>query len=112
VAQAREFNAKIELGGSVAIFRLDFFIGSSEGKPYFGEEYTPPGHITDELGELPASETLFMRVTGTAGIFPFGRGYEVRLDGQPVPIPPAILLFISALAGFGVIGRNGVRSTS
>ncbi len=32
--------------------------------------------------------------------------YTVRLTTQPVPLPPAILLFISALAGFGVMGRK------
>ncbi len=32
--------------------------------------------------------------------------YTVRLSTQPVPLPPAILLFVSALAGFGVMGRK------
>lgn len=35
--------------------------------------------------------------------------YSVYLGATPVPLPPAVLLFISALAGFGVIGRRKTR---
>ncbi len=36
--------------------------------------------------------------------------YKVQLYATAVPLPPAVLLFASALAGFGVIGRKKVRS--
>lgn len=37
--------------------------------------------------------------------------YKVKLYGTAVPIPSAALLFISALAGFGVVGRGKTRKT-
>ncbi len=45
----------------------------------------------------------WMRLTGTA-LNGIRTSYTVRLS--QVPLPPAILLFVSALAGFGVMGRK------
>ncbi len=47
----------------------------------------------------------WMRIVGTAA-FGTDTSYTVRLSKVPVPLPPAILLFGSAIAGFGVMGRK------
>jgi hypothetical protein len=50
------------------------------------------------------SGTWWMQIEGKATSFA-SIDYKVRLV-QAVPLPPAILLFGSALAGFGVLGRK------
>ncbi len=52
--------------------------------------------------------TWWMQLAGTAHSFQ-GINYTVRLS--QVPLPPAILLFGSALAGFGVMGRKRKQRT-
>jgi hypothetical protein len=62
------------------------------------------GHY-DDLGftNIAAGDYL-VRITGSANSSL--DGYSVYFDTTAVPLPPAALLFISALAGFGVIGRR------
>jgi hypothetical protein len=49
--------------------------------------------------------TYYLRVTGIAGVGPAtGGSYEIAV--ATTPIPPALLLFGSALAGLGFLGRR------
>jgi hypothetical protein len=43
----------------------------------------------------------------TAVTFDFGTGPDTFLPGTLVPLPPAALLFGTALVGLGILGRRG-----
>jgi hypothetical protein len=72
-------------------------------------------NVTNGLGTvLPPTSLVFaltdpsyhLRVTGTA--LTGGGAYTVAIS--TTPIPPALLLFGSALAGLGLLGRRSRRS--
>ncbi len=79
---------------------------------------SPALTVTDAFGALlPATTLAFalasatdyhLRVTGTA--LTDGGAYTARIT--TTPIPPALLLFGSALAGLGFLGRRSRRSSA
>ncbi len=59
--------------------------------------------LTSPTNQTFAAGFWWMKIVGTANNNK-SLNYTVRLS--QVPLPPAILLFVSALAGFGVMGRK------
>ncbi|MBK8161343.1 MAG: hypothetical protein IPK59_22190 [Rhodospirillaceae bacterium] len=57
-----------------------------------------------------AAGSYFLRVRGDTGAL--GNAYEYRIDFNAVPIPPALLLFATALGGMGLAAyrRRKVRA--
>ncbi len=94
-----------EYGGSDSALATASFSSSYLIDPITGHV----GHL-DDLGfaRIDAGDYL-VRITGTSN----GQldGYSVYFDATAVPLPPAALLFVSALAGFGVVGRGKTRKT-
>jgi hypothetical protein len=103
--------AYYELNTGIQEFEVQYFYESQTGDgDFFTRVLTSAeiatGFIEDwNFEDFPAGEVL-MRITGK-GTTNGANGYKVRL----VPLPPAVLLFVSALAGFGVIGRKNRRKT-
>jgi hypothetical protein len=68
--------------------------------------------LTDTLAyAFTVAGDYYLKVTGFAGVGSAqGGSYEVAIS--TTPIPPALLLFGSALAGLGFLGRRSRRSTA
>lgn len=66
------------------------------------------GHYDDLNFTNIAAGDYLVRVTGTSN-HEINNGYSVYFETTAVPLPPAALLFISALTGLGVIGRRKSR---
>lgn len=94
-----------EYGGSDSALATASFSSSFLIDPVSGHI----GHF-DDLGfaKIAAGDYL-VRITGSANSQL--DGYSVYFDAAAVPLPPAALLFVSALAGFGVVGRRKPRKT-
>lgn len=91
-------------------FALDLFSLS--------DPVTSLGNFTDGTGTVLAFSYLnlaagdyFFRVTGEVGDDVFGNAYAYRFEVSEVPLPPALLLFATALGGMAVVGyrrrKNG-----
>lgn len=97
-----------ELGTSISAFTISFFV-LDESDNYLYSRTATAAEINirsfvDAAFNNPITGDILMKIEGIAqGSNP---SYRVRLIGTPVPVPPAALLFVSALAGFGVIGRR------
>lgn len=104
-------NAFYEWGADIASFSIDFYQNDGSDTSIFSKTITSAefaaGHLYhDDFASFPAGEVL-MRITGNAS--GDNSGYKVQLYPSAVPLPPAAMLFVSALAGFGVIGRKKGR---
>ena len=100
----------IELG-RYADATISFFHDSANwgDSPFVTVVRTDDHSFQQTSPSIFASGIWWMRVDGVA----YNNtqvNYTVRLTSQSVPLPPAALLFISALAGFGVIGRKKGRT--
>jgi hypothetical protein len=91
-------------------FSLDLFSAS--------DPTTSLGNFTDGTGTVLAFSYLnlaagdyFFRITGQIGDDVFGNAYSYRFEVSEVPLPPALLLFATALGGMALVGyrrrRNG-----
>jgi hypothetical protein len=100
----------VELGSGTSL-QIDFFHDSAQNAS------TPFVSVTRDAGTVShdfqqTSTEVFdagiwwMRVTGTTASLIDGGDGSYKVSLSKVPLPPALLLFISALAGFGVIGRK------
>ncbi len=114
-SMAGSLDAFYEWDNGISSFKLEVFsYGGSDtalSTDVFDQTFisTNNGHF-DDLGfvTLPAAGDWLIRIEGNGlddGLI--NEGYSVYLAPTTVvPLPPAALLFISALAGFGVIGRK------
>ena len=79
---------------------------------------TSLGNFTDATGTILAFSYLnlaagdyFFRISGQVGDDVFGNAYSYRFEVSEVPLPPALLLFATALGGMAVVGyrrrKNG-----
>lgn len=94
-----------EWGGNVGSFSLELFEYGGSDTPIASAFFSSTGPHLDVLSftSIAAGDYL-IKIVGTAsGSL---NNYSVFLGATAVPLPPAALLFISALAGFGVIGRR------
>ena len=91
-------------------FTLDLFRAS--------DPLTSLGTFTDGTGTVLAfsyfnlaADNYFFRVTGQVGDNVFGNAYRYGFQVSEVPLPPALLLFATALGGMAVVGyrrrKNG-----
>lgn len=111
--QAGNLSAFFEWGSDLSAFTVDFFQGTSESS-HVGKNYDASlsdGHLyEDPFTVFPQGSSWWMRVVGRGaakvGDDPVNNGYKVLLYPTAIPLPPAILLFGSAIAGFGVMGRK------
>lgn len=107
---------------SDVVFAIELFELDGSNTPFSGYAhtftgaeiagFTTPGHLDQSIfADIPAGDWL-IRITGHGNDDGNGAndGYGVTFGAAAVPLPPAVLLFISALAGFGVIGRKKSRS--
>ena len=99
-----------EFGSDVTSFTISFFVeGSDSG--FYTRTFTPSeldiGSFNDDLFASITGGNILVKIEGTAN--GDNSDYIVRLYTAAVPLPPAAILFMSALAGFGVIGRKKVR---
>ncbi len=104
-SQLASLSAFFELGSYVDLgnFKINFFQGTDETAT--AGQQSGSGHLyLYDFGNFPVDEVWWMRVEGNATAVGKDSGYKVRLFTTAVPLPPAILLFGSALAGFGVLG--------
>jgi hypothetical protein len=94
-----------EWGGDVGSFSLELFEYGGSDTPIETAYFSSTGPHLDVLNftSIAAGEYLIKIVGSASGTL---NNYSVFLGATPVPLPPAALLFISALAGFGVIGRK------
>ena len=94
-------------------FSLDLFSVS--------DPLTSLGNFTDATGTVLAFSYLnlaagdyFFRVMGEVGDDVFGNAYSYRFEVSEVPLPPAVLLFLTALGGMAVVGyrrrKNGAQA--
>ncbi len=95
----------LELGDNVKTFSFSFFDSSGSEHPLGSVNIgsTPP-HDYQPLAHFTAGDPWWMKVVGLAE----GEldSYTVKLTASPIPLPPALLLFGSAIAGFGLMGRK------
>ncbi len=91
----------LELGSDVSSFTATFY--DSSGNEFVSITSTDP-HAYQFTGVFAADASWWMKITGVAS--GDKSNYTVLLAPTAVPLPPAILLFGSALAGFGVLGRK------
>jgi hypothetical protein len=82
-------------------FNLDLFSA--------GDPLTSLGNFTDATGTSLAFSYLnlaagdyFFRISGAIGDGVFGNAYRYRFEVSEVPLPPALLLFATALGGMAV----------
>jgi hypothetical protein len=92
-------------------FNLDLFSA--------GDPLTSLGNFTDATGTALAFSYLnlaagdyFFQISGNiGGGTVFGNAYQYRFEVSEVPLPPALLLFATALGGMGLLGyrrrKNG-----
>jgi hypothetical protein len=104
---------------NVDSFSLDIFEYNGSDTPLKTKSFSSSelisagGHYEDNapgFTTIAAGEYL-IRITGSATSSELNT-YSVYLGASPVPLPPAALLFISALAGFGVIGRKAANKAA
>ena len=105
-------DARYEWDGGITSFKVDFFLEGGSDTSVIHKEFDSNflagnGHFIDSLFYNFLPGEWLMRIEGQ-GTLNGANGYRVRL----VPLPPAVLLFISALAGFGVIGRKRGRKVA
>lgn len=99
--------ANYELGTDVTGFAVSFFLAGGSDTAIHTVPANAAMHFWDFFDRTNADDIL-MRIE-LDGQGP-NQNYDVTLYAAAVPLPPAVLLFISALAGFGVIGRKKSRS--
>ncbi len=94
----------LELGSNVDSLTISFF-DSNDDTPEFSfvTSYALNPHDYPGIGVFGA-DTWWIKIEGASG--GADDSYTLDLSASPVPLPPAILLFVSALAGFGVMGRK------
>jgi len=92
----------LELGGDVASLTISFF--DSNGASPIGPITSNAPHGYELVGTFWADSSWWMKVEGTLTSTGVLDNYTVQLIASPVPLPPAILLFASAIAGFVVMG--------
>lgn len=91
-------------------FNLDLFSA--------GDPLTSLGNFTDATGTALAFSYLnlaagdyFFQISGDIGGDVFGNAYRYRFEVSEVPLPPALLLFATALGGMAMVGyrrrKNG-----
>ncbi len=101
-------SAFLELGGTdVQSMTISFFDSLDDTVNHTLEllaGYTGTQHDYPLIGEFEEG-TWWMKIEGVS-TGTENDSYTVKLESVPVPLPPAILLFVSALAGFGVMGRK------
>ncbi len=101
-------SAFYEWGTNVTSFSLSFYTnGDNTDTPILTKTFSEL-HLYDNFTDTFPAGDLLVRIEGAAN--GANNGYKVQLYPTAVPIPPAALLFISALAAFGVIGRKKVLS--
>lgn len=61
--------------------------------------------LSPVIAGIPLVITWFGNIGVTPGTFGGGTAH-FTLDALPIPLPPALLLFGTALAGLGFVGRN------
>jgi hypothetical protein len=106
-----ELIANYEWNVGITSLTVDFFREStSDDSVFYTKTFTSAeilsGHFSDTNFAIFEQGEWLMRLTGV-GSPDVASSYRVQL----VPLPPAALLFISALAGFGVIGRKKAHKT-
>ena len=116
---AGNLDAFYEWDDGVASFKLEVFSyngsDTAVSTDVFDQTFisTNNGHF-DDIGfvNIPAAGDWLIRIEGNGlDDGKINEGYAVYLAPTAVPLPPAVLLFISALAGFGVIGRKRSSKT-
>ena len=96
----------LETGPHVDSITIEFFDSNDD---IFNFEKTSSGPHGYELLDTLEAGTWWMKVTGVSSGLPLEDdldSYTIQLSATPVPVPPALLLFGSAIAGFGVMGRK------
>ncbi len=115
--QESPLNAFYELGTDISSFAISFYIDGGDSddaifsKIFSAAELSAASslHLYDYgFTNVPAGD-LLIKIEGNAD-GTTNLGYKVQLYTTAVPLPPAVVLFISALAGFGVIGRKKARN--
>jgi hypothetical protein len=59
-----------------------------------------------------AAGDYFFRITGSIGDDVLGNAYRYRFEVSEVPLPPAVLLFATALAGMAVVGYRRRKNSA
>lgn len=96
----------IELGSDASLEISFFNDDATYSDPAFETVARSAGHEYQLTSpSLFPSGIWWMKIAGTTTGF-LHLNYKVRLSQAAVPLPPAILLFGSALAGFGVLGHK------
>lgn len=97
----------LELGSDVSSFTATFY--DSSGNEFVSITSADP-HAYQFTGTFAADASWWMKIEG--GATGAKNNYTVLLAPTAVPLPPAILLFASALAGFGAMGRKKKQPVS
>ncbi len=104
---------RFEAGASMAFLDISFFFEADDTLVY-NERYNNGdpdanfgGHWNDIFTNFDRAGDWWMRIEGELVTGAESSGYTVTLAA--VPLPPAILLFGSAIVGFGVMGRKKIQ---
>ncbi|MCP3670185.1 MAG: hypothetical protein GY814_07080 [Gammaproteobacteria bacterium] len=118
---AKDLDLNYEFGDDLEYVNVSFFHDTSEVAA-FSQNYLNAdpstnfgGHMVDPATDVFSDTgTWWMRIEGKALTGANGSvgTYKVQPATSTVPLPPAILLFVSALAGLGVMGRTKKRQRS
>jgi hypothetical protein len=116
VSDDSSLNAFYELGTDITSFTITFYIdGDDTNQVVFSKEFTTAEltggsgdtvvHLYDYGFEDFLNGDYLIKIEGFAD-GSTNLGYKVQLFTSAVPLPPAALLFASALAGLGIFGRK------
>jgi hypothetical protein len=110
VSQTLNIGGFLELGSHVDEITISFYNSLDDAYDFqLKAAYTGSRHDYPVIGTFGA-DTWWMKVEGISG--GVDDSYTMKLEASPVPLPPAVLLFGSAIAGFGALGRRKRRQHS
>lgn len=103
-SQPSEIAALFEFGTDMQQVNIAIFeVGDTNPITLPQDVFTADAFFNYYFSVAPGDYLIQIDALGDGGD---NASYKVQLFATPVPLPPAALLFISALAGFGVIGRR------
>ncbi len=104
VNQTLNVGGFLELGSNVNNITVSFYNSLDDVADFtLNAAYTGSRHDYPVIGTFGA-DTWWMKIEGISG--GVDDSYTMKLEASPVPLPPAVLLFGSAVAGFGALGRR------